>query len=415
VRIAFLVNEFPVISETFILDQVTWLLDRGCEVDIYAQRMLAQNAAHPEVAAYSLMDRAFQLLPPLAPSKLVYLARAVRDVALALPKNPGAVARAFSPTWFGTEAFHLTPFYRVLPFLGRPAYDVVHCHFGPNGLLGIQLRDLGVVRAPILTQFWGYDVSSYVRSKGEGVYQRLFAKGDLFLGCSERMRARIVELGCDAHKTGVQYAGVAARNIPFVLRNPGEGETIRLLTVGRLVEKKGIEFGLRAVARLIDEYPKVAYTIVGAGPEYDALTALSRELGIGSHVNFVGAKTRETVAALMRDAHILLAPSVTAASGDEEGIPVVLMEALALGLPVVSTTNAGIPELVSHRVSGMLAPERDPAALADHVSFLLTHPDERRSMAQAGRRTIETDFDIDKLNAQLFEQYEKISRARAKW
>lgn len=113
--------------------------------------------------------------------------------------------------------------------------------------------------------------------------------------------------------------------------------------------------------------------------------------------------------ALMRSAHILLAPSVAAANGDEEGIPVVLMEALALGLPVVSTTHAGIPELVAHGVTGLLAPERDPEALADHVRFLLTHPYECRSMALAGRRTVENDFDIDKLNAQLFAQYEEIS------
>jgi colanic acid/amylovoran biosynthesis glycosyltransferase len=185
-----------------------------------------------------------------------------------------------------------------------------------------------------------------------------------------------------------------------------------LLTVGRLVEKKGIEFGLRAVARLIQEYPKLDYTIIGEGPERDSLTTLVRELGIGNHVNFVGAKTRETVAAMMRNAHILLAPSVSARSGDEEGIPLVLMEALASGLPVVSTAHAGIPELVTHGVSGLLAPERDPEALAEHVKFLITHEGERRSMAVAGRRAVENGFDVDKLNAQLLAQYEESSK---KW
>jgi colanic acid/amylovoran biosynthesis glycosyltransferase len=296
-----------------------------------------------------------------------------------------------------------------LPFLARAPYDVIHCHFGPNGMLGIELRDLGVTRAPIVTQFHGYDISSYVRGKGENVYRHLFAKGDLFLCVSERIRARIVALGCDERKTRIQHTGVKTKNIPFALRAPEASGAIRLLTVGRLVEKKGIEFGLRAVARLIHDYPQLDYTIVGDGPERDALTTLSHELGLGNHARLVGAKTRETVARLMEGAHILLAPSISARNGDEEGIPVVLMEALASGLPVVSTDHAGIPELVSHGASGLLAPERDPEALADHVKLLITHPSACREMALAGRQTVETQFDVDALNAQLFAQYKEIS------
>lgn len=290
VRIAFLVNEFPVISETFILDQITWLIERGCEVDIYAQRLLDQSVAHPEIAAHSLMDRAFQLLPPLAPSGPMRIARALKDIAIALPKNPRVVTRALSPRRFGTDALQFGRFYRVLPFLARLPYDVVHCHFGPNGMLGVELRDLGAVRAPILTQFHGYDATSYVRSKGESVYRDLFLKGDLFLCVSERIRAHIVELGCDQRKTRIQHTGVKVKNIAFASRDLAMDKSIRLLTVARLVEKKGVEFGLRAVAQLIRQYPKLNYTVVGDGPERDAVTTLTRELGIGSHVNLLGAK-----------------------------------------------------------------------------------------------------------------------------
>jgi colanic acid/amylovoran biosynthesis glycosyltransferase len=414
VRIAFLVNEFPVISETFILDQISWLIEHGCEVDIYTHRLHDRSGAHPEVAIHAMMDHAFQLSPPSAASEPARIARAIREIAFALPRNPGVVARTLSPTWYGTEAFSFRPFYRALPFLARKPYDVVHAHFGPNGILGAELKDLGVLRCPVLTQFHGYDVSSYVRDKANGVYRNLFAKSDRLLCVSERIRARVIELGGDRQKTRIHHTGVKVRNIAFTTHvSDADGGDIRLLTVGRLVEKKGVEFGLRAVAQLRHEYPNLSYTIVGDGPERDALTSLARELSLDRHVSFVGAKTRDTVAALMRDSLILLAPSVSARNGDEEGIPVVLMEALAAGLPVVSTTHAGIPELVSHGVSGLLASERDPEALADHVRFLITHPGERQSMALAGRRAVERGFDVDALNAQLLVQYQEIAeRAR---
>ena len=185
--------------------------------------------------------------------------------------------------------------------------------------------------------------------------------------------------------------------------------SIQILTVARLVEKKGVEFGLRAIAQLVREFPNLSYTIVGEGPLRADLAALARDLQIGRHVRFLGAQARNTVAALMRESHVLLAPSITAQNEDEEGIPVALMEAMASGLPVVSTFHAGIPELVSHGFSGLLAPERDPEALAAHTRFLITHSNERQSMALGGRRTVEKEFDTDKLNVELLRIYQELA------
>jgi colanic acid/amylovoran biosynthesis glycosyltransferase len=130
-------------------------------------------------------------------------------------------------------------------------------------------------------------------------------------------------------------------------------------------------------------------------------------------VHFVGAKARDQVATLMRDAHVLLASSVSARNGDEEGIPVVLMEALASGLPVVSTLHAGIPELVLHGIAGLLAPERDSDALAQHVRFLIDHPAERDAMVLAGRQIVEREYDADKLTDQLLSLYEEVLQRNA--
>jgi colanic acid/amylovoran biosynthesis glycosyltransferase len=411
VRIAFLVDGFPAISETFILDQVTWLAERGCSVDIYARHLNEGRVAHLDVVSHSMMDRTFRLSPPPARSQVERFARAVREIGFALSKRPVTVARVVGLGCFGAGAPSLRRFYQILPFLTPRQYDVVHCHFGPNGILGAELRELGLLRSPLVTQFHGYDISSYVREQGEQVYRRLFASGQAFLCVSNRIRERAIQLGCDPHRARVHHTGVKVRNIPFVLRELRSDGPIQVLTVARLVEKKGVEFGLRAVAQLIGEYPKIRYAIVGEGPLRKELAILARDLHIESHVSFVGAQTRDKVATLMRESDVLLAPSTSARNGDEEGIPVVLMEALAFGLPVVSTAHAGIPELIAPGFSGLLAPERDPGALAANVRFLIDHPDKCRSMAFAGRRTVERRFDGDKLNEELFSMYQELAAA----
>jgi colanic acid/amylovoran biosynthesis glycosyltransferase len=409
VRIAFIINGFPTISETFILDQITGLIERGCVIDIYAHYLNDHGVAHPEVSNYRLIDRTFRLSPSAASSQSKRFARALREITFALAKRPGIVVRVLAHSCFGPDGTSLTQFYQILPFLTHQPYDVVHCHFGPNGILAAELKELGLVRSPLLTQFHGHDITSYVHEHGEHVYRNLFVSGDKFLCVSNRIKERAIQHGCDRHKARVHHTGVKTASIPFALRELNADGPVRVLTVARLVEKKGVEFGLRAVAQLIHEFPKLTYTIVGEGPFRTELTTLARELFIESHVRFVGAKTRDSVATLIKESDVLLAPSVTAHDGDEEGIPVVLMEALASGLPVVSTLHAGIPELVSHGSSGLLAPERDPEALAAHIRFLMSHSNERRSMAVAGRRTVEMNFDTDKLNGELLTIYQELA------
>ena len=407
-RIAFIVNEFPAISETFILDQLSWLIGQGCEVDVFAHRLMRNAESHPDVSELSLMDRAYSLSGPVASGRVVRIVRGLLDVTSAFVRFPGAVSGALGRAWSRQAPLRLDSIYQILPFASRRPYDLVHCHFGPNGISAVELKDIGAIKCPVVTQFHGYDVSSYVRDNGESVYRKLFQEGDLFLCVSECIRTRVLAWGCDEHKARVHHTGVKVTQIPFAPRANCPDQAPRLLSVSRLVEKKGLEYGVQAAARLVQDYPQLEYTIVGDGPERQALTRMAQELGIDGNVRFVGAKTRDEVAAMMAQAHILLAPSVQAHSGDEEGIPVVLMEALASGLPVVSTTHAGIPELIFSGVSGLLAPERDPVALANHVQRLLTHPVERSKMIDEGRRAVERNFDSNLLNAKLLEYYREL-------
>lgn len=401
-KIAFVVTHFPALSETFVLNQVTGLLDRGHTVDIYADRPGEDSKIHPDVERYGLIERTHYA--PRMPANT--LARLFKGAGLACKhagSSPGVVARALNVFRYGGDALSLKLLYRAAPFLPqRPAYDAILAHFGPNGLRAQALRDLGVVSGPVVTFFHGSDMSAYLQKYGPRVYDRLFESGDLFLPISERWKSALVELGCDARKILVHRMGIDCARFHFRPRLLKAGQRARLLSIARLVEKKGIEFAVRAAAKARQK--DFQYDIVGDGPLRPALEKLAAELGVADRVKLLGWKQQTEVVALLDQAHLLVAPSVTGRDGDQEGIPVAMMEAMAMGLPVLSTRHSGIPELVEDGRSGFLVAERDVGALADRLDSLLASPERWPAMGEAGRRRVESDFDINRLNDALVER-----------
>jgi colanic acid/amylovoran biosynthesis glycosyltransferase len=372
-RIACLVTAFPTVSETFILDQITGLIDLGCEVEIFAVLPETPSAAHPEVDAYGLRD-------------LVHLPR----VPAIWPHR----ARLF---------------FERLECRRRPPFDVIHCHFGPNELRGLGLRNAGALQGKLVTSFYGYDISEFPRQRRRNPpYTRLFAQGELVLAISQEMQSKLIELGCDPKRIQVQPLGVKPRMFPPAIP-AAANRPIRILSIGRMVAKKGMEYGLMAVAALFREEPHLEYVIIGDGPLRTEIERLIDDLGLGNIVRLAGWKTRPEIVKALGDADVLLAPSVTAESGDREGTPVVIMEALASGVPVVSTLHAGIPEVVEQGVSGFLVPERDVPGLAGALGRLVRNPELRARMGARGRSAMAERHDIGALNNRLLGIYRQLA------
>ena len=172
-------------------------------------------------------------------------------------------------------------------------------------------------------------------------------------------------------------------------------------------------YGIEAVERVIGKYPDIEYRIIGDGPMRRELESLIAALNLGERVKMLGWRDQDEVLECMKDSDILLAPSVTGKNGDQEGIPVVLMEAMAMGLPVLSTFHSGIPELVQDGVTGFLVPERDVDALVERLANLLENPEQQLEMGIAGRRRVEEHYNICRLNERLISLYEQLLDTRA--
>lgn len=404
-KIAFLVGTFPGLSETFILNQITGLLDMGHDVQIFAQFNPKEEKVHEDIEIHHLMERVHYFDMPS--NRLKRILKALYLLITNFNKAPAAILRALNIFKYGKQALSLRLFYTLLPFIGKEStYHIIHCHFGPNGIFGVLLKELGI-KGKIITTFHGYDMSVFISSNGNKVYKNLFLNGDLFLPISDCWRRKLVELGCDVEKIMTHHVGIDLEKFKYSERKIQPGEPVKILTVGRLVEKKGHEYAIKAVAKVIAKHRNVIYAVAGDGPLRNRLEDLVLESGIENYVQFLGAVEQDEVLKLLQNIHIFLLPSATASNGDMEGIPVSLMEAMATGMPAISTYHSGIPELIQDGKSGFLVPERDVNTLAEKLEYLIEHPEQWPEMGRFGRKFVEENYDIKRLNRQLADIYKK--------
>ncbi len=405
-KIAFIVNHFPALSETFILNQITGLIERGYEVDIYADDSRKELKVHPEVEKYSLIDKTYYSNIPT--NKFLRLLKAIGLLLANFHQNPIFLLRSLNFVKYGNNAISLRLLYMVILMQHqKKSYDIIHCHFGYNGLVGVILRDIGAIQGKVITSFHGIDVSNYVKKRGERTYDLLFQLGDIFLPISELWKRRLIELGCNRDIT-VHHMGIDCNKFSYTARQLRDNGVVEIVTVARLTIKKGVEYAIRAVAKLAKIKPNLNYTIVGNGPQKENLQQLIQELGLDDIVTLVGSKHQQEVIEILKNSDIMLAPSVTTKNGDREGIPVAFMETMAMGLPVISTEHSGIPELIENGVSGFLVPERDVDGLAEKLNYLVENPEIWKNMGAAGRTFVEENYNIDKLNDKLVEIYSSL-------
>lgn len=236
-----------------------------------------------------------------------------------------------------------------------------------------------------------------------------YCRGDLALACSRAVRDQRIRIhGIAPSRVRVLYNGLDLAEFDGLAgsRGPGEGipaesnETV-LCFVGRLVPQKGLDLLFRGLG-LLEQVPPWKVLLVGQGVEEPRLRAMAADLGLRDRVLFVGPKAWREIPAILTGCDLFVHPS------RREGLGLSIVEAMAARLPVVATSVGGIPEVVTHGKTGMLVPPENPAALADAISHMIQHPDERRRMGRNGREFVEENFDINKIARQLEEIYEEL-------
>jgi colanic acid/amylovoran biosynthesis glycosyltransferase len=294
----------------------------------------------------------------------------------------------------------------------KPA--LIHAHFGPSGYEILRFAKL--LNIPVITSFYGWDAYLLPEEKSiwRGKYKCLFKYGKLFLVEGPAMRRKLISLGCPPEKIIIHHIGIKLEDYKYHKKRVGRRGTVRLLVVGRFIEKKGIPYAIKAFARVKKKINRnIHLTIVGDSDKKGTMTEEKRgilqtikDCGLSNDISITGYISHNEYKKMSKNHHILISPSVHSGNGDAEGgFPVVLTEMAASGMPILATKHCDIPEIVIDKKNGFLVPERDVDALSEKLEYLIRHPEIWTEMGQAGRKFVEKRYDIKKLNQRLVKIY----------
>lgn len=404
-RVAYVMSRFPKLTETFILFEILAVEELGARVELFPLLREREARVHPE--ALPLVERAHYLpflSPAILASQLHHLRRRPR-------RYLGALAAMLRGTW-GSRNFFLgglgifAKVAHAARLMSELGVDHVHCHFASHpALAGFLVHRLTGI--PYSFTAHGSDLHVDRTMLGRKVAEAAFT-----IAISNDNAAEIAAETAppDRARIEVLHCGVDTRLIRPAERAADGG--LRILSIGTLHEVKGQVHLVDAVARLAAAGRDVSCRFVGDGPDRAMLEARIAAAGLAGRVTLVGPLARADVLAELARADVLVAPSVPTREGKREGIPIVLMEGMAAGLPVVASRLSGIPELVEDERSGLLVAPGDPAALAGALERLAVDPALRARLGASARERVVRDFDVRANAAALLDRIEAVRRTR---
>lgn len=396
-KIAFPVDEFPRSSQPFIVNQITELYEWGCDVRIYA-------TDHPSKNDWAdILDGIEHntTYTPIPKNKGKRTLRSIKLLSRCVRHDPLTTANVLNAVRFKKDALSLRPVFRLTPMLDEE-FDIIHWHFGEKGRIGAILKQSGF-DGKLVVSIHGHGLR--LAKQNPDRYENLFSTVDCLLANSRYTFNQLRALGIDESRVIYQPVGIDPEDFPFKWRESVEAglDKVNIITVARLENIKGIKYSLKSIWKLLQSTDlNLKYHLVGDGSQRGKFEDLTHQLDISDHVIFHSHQPRNEVISLLNKSDIFLLPSV------EEAFGMVLLEAQAVGLPIVATRTGGIPEAVNKSDSAILVPAKDSDAIVSALRTLLESPDEWEEIGTAGRKYVEQNFDINHLNSRLVSIYENI-------
>lgn len=400
-HIGFYVKAFPIPSQKFILIQIEQILKAGFKVTV-----IAENKSDHSI----IKNENFKILELNNKTK-TYSGRVSKFLKLFMTdtnfrsitrKAFGFKNRGFFKLWFVNEFLGLQSLQKI---------DLLHVMFTSYLSRVNYLQEIGLFNtSKILVSCRGYDVTADSSGNSESLdlSKKIVSK---YLPVSSSLQKILEEKGIESSKISVVYSGIESKKIKYLedFKFPSKGERLKILSIGRLTEKKGHDTTIELVAALNELGYDIELSIIGIGNELEHLKSLVNFLGISDKVNFLGQLTWEDSMEVLYSSHLFILLSKTAKSGDQEGIPNVLKEAMAAGIPCISTFHSGIPELLPLVKFGLLAKENDSKNSLNIVLNLLNKsPEELEIIRKENRMFIEEVFDSKVITEKLQSLYRKV-------
>lgn len=338
-------------SETFVVNQGKFLPEMHAVYFGYKKKQPGFNLIEPY--SHFILDEE---------SSSRSLARARMSFKLGLNKNLKQKIQSYNP-------------------------KVIHAHFGNNAYSALTLaKQLSI---PHVATFHGYDITK-TDAKASKKLQSVFSQSNRIIAVSQHIKQKLLEAGCKEDKITQHYIGI---DTDFFNGKKSESAKPSILFVGRLTDKKGCHYLIEAFKLISKKIPDVQLNIVGDGPLLEPLKTQAKEY---SGIQFLGIKNTNEIRQLLSNNWLFCTPSITAKSGDEEGLGMVFLEAQAMQTPAISFNTGGTVEAIAHEETGFNLPEKDIPALASTLETLINDHTLRKQMGLAGRERVLERFDIRK-------------------
>ncbi|CAN7255042.1 glycosyltransferase [Peribacillus frigoritolerans] len=303
------------------------------------------------------------------------------------------------------KVHYLNEVFSPKEYVKRNNISLLHAHHGQLGMLLLPFKE--ETNLPLVTSIRGRDATLANQPIGYlDNMKMLFDRGERFFPVCQYLADRLIAWGCPSEKIRVLYGGVDLNE--FKYRAPHKGDSQNILSIGRLVEKKGHHILMQAFQKIRDKFPNATLTIIGRGELEEYLISLANQLNLGDSFRLLNHLPKDQVREQMTNADIFCAASLEAADGDVEGIPNTLKEAMAIGVPVISTNHAGIPELITNNKEGVLVQENNVDELADALEFMLTNREIWETYTVAARQKVEQNFNLAQQLQQQAEFYDEL-------
>ena len=302
---------------------------------------------------------------------------------------------------------------RFMKILKTGQYSIIHAQFGPGSIYALNFAKK--LKIPLAVTFGGYDVPLLkTKRRFNPAYLRywllsgkMLRQVDLFLPVSKDLADKLIDLGAPPEKVRVFHRGIV---IPEIVERKDDSSErpVKVLMVGRFVEKKGFEYGISAIAKAVLKKRKISLTIIGDGPLKKKYETLISENSISKHVEILGNMPQNEIFSIMNRSDVIMVPSVVAKNGDTEGITNILKEGCARGMPALITAHGGNIEIVEDGVTGFIVPERDSDALFEKLMIFSNDIPLIRRMGDAASYKIRNELDIKYTNEILENHYDEV-------
>lgn len=402
--IAFFLERFPCISETFILNQIIYLINQGHIIDIYAYGT-DNLSIQPKLLSYDLLNKTTYLISPKGK-----LNRIKKALQLFLNfSNKKMLLKTIDVFKYGRQAYSLDLFFKFSPLANAPIYDVVHAHFGQMGKDVLILKRLGLFKnIPLITSFHGYDINPIYIENYKLEYKDLFEASKIITANSNFTLNLLNRAGCHENKLIKLPESLDTEYFRKSTNKVRDESIINILFCGRLIAFKSPEMVIEIANELVNKrgHVNLRFHVIGTGDLDELIKANIAKYNLNNDFLLYGAMIQSDIIKVMSDMDIFLYPgSNDTATGRVENQGLVLQEAQSMELAVITSNVGGIPESVIDGATAFILEERDVMAFTEKTELLMADSELRIKMGRQGREFVTQNFDYNILGSKLEECY----------